>query len=128
MIKGMRKASITNALEWLDELQQPRWYITALSGKGKDLLIDVQVKTLENRTTFTTKALVDSSCTSSTINRSFVEEHNIPTHATATPIPIYNADGTKNLGGAITKYAEIHLMIRDHAERIDLAITELGDR
>ncbi len=48
MIKGMRKASRTNALEWLKELQQPRQYIAALSGRGKDLLIDVQVKTLEN--------------------------------------------------------------------------------
>ena len=48
MIKGMHKASRANALEWLKELQQPRQYIAALSGRGKDLLIDVQVKTLEN--------------------------------------------------------------------------------
>ncbi len=46
----------------------------------------------------------------------------------AAPIPIYNADGTKNSGGAITKYAEIRLMIGDHTEQIDLAIMELGDR
>ncbi len=44
------------------------------------------------------------------------------------PIPVYNANGTRNQGGAITKYTEIHLKIRDHAEQIDLAITELGDR
>ncbi len=42
-------------------------------------------------------------------------------------IPVYNADGTRNSGGAIMKYAEIRLIIRDHAEWIDLAITELGD-
>ncbi len=77
---------------------------------------------------FVTKALVDSGCTSSAINRSFIEEHNIPTHAMATPIPIYNADRTKNSGGAITKYAEIHLTIGDHAEQIDLAIMELSGR
>ncbi len=128
MIEGMHKASRTNALKWLKELQQPRWYIAALSRKGKDLLIDVQVETMENQTTFGTKALVDSGCTSSTINRSFVEKHNIPTHAMAAPITIYNANGTKNSGGAIMKYAEIHLTIDDHAERIDLAIMELGDR
>ncbi len=46
----------------------------------------------------------------------------------AAPIPIYNADGTKNSGGAITKYAEICLTIGDHAKRIDLAVMELGDR
>ncbi len=48
MIEGMGKASRTNALKWLEELQQPRQYIATLSGKGKDLLIDIQVKTLEN--------------------------------------------------------------------------------
>ncbi len=72
--------------------------------------------------------LVDSGCTSSAINRVFIEQHNIPTHATAAPIPVYNADRTKNLGGSITKYAEICLMIGDHSERIDLAITELSDK
>ncbi len=77
---------------------------------------------------FATKALVDSGCTSSAINRSFVEQHNIPTHVTATPIPIYNANGTKNSGGAIMKYAEIRLTIGDHAEWIDLAVMELGDK
>ncbi len=128
MIKGMQKADRINALWWLEELQQPRQYIAALSRKGKDLLIDVQVETLKNQTTFTTKALVDSSCTSSAINQSFVEKHNIPTHVMATPIPIYNADRTKNSGGAITKYAKICLTIRDHAEWIDLAIMELGNR
>ncbi len=68
MIKGMHRASKTNALEWLEELQQPRQYIAVLSRKGKDLVINVQIETLENRTTLTTKALVDSGCTSSTIN------------------------------------------------------------
>ncbi len=58
----------------------------------------------------------------------FVEQHNIPTHATAAPIPVYNADGTRNQGGAITKYAEIHLMIRDYVEWLDLAITKLGNQ
>ncbi len=46
----------------------------------------------------------------------------------AAPIPVYNTNGTKNSGGAITKYAEICLMIGDHAEWIDLAVMELGDR
>ncbi len=128
MIEGMQKADRINALWWLEELQQPKQYIAALSGKGKDLVINVQIKTLENRTTIATKVLVDSGCTSSAINRTFVEKHNIPTHATAAPIPVYNADGTKNQGGSMTKYAEICLTVRDHSEQVDLAITELRDR
>ncbi len=58
----------------------------------------------------------------------FVKKHNIPTHTTATPIPVYNANGTRNQGGAITKYAEIRLKFGNHVEQIDLAVTELGDR
>ncbi len=73
-------------------------------------------------------ALVDSGCTSSAINWAFVKKHNIPTHATAAPIPVYNADGTRNQGRIITQYAEIRLVIGNHEERIDLAVTELGDR
>ncbi len=128
MIEGMHKVAQINVLEWLEELQQPKRYISALSGKGKDLDIDVQIKTLETQTQFSAKVLVDSGCTSSAINRAFVEQHNIPTHAMATPIPIYNADRTENSGGSITKYAEICPTIRDHSEQIDLAIMELSDR
>ncbi len=128
MIEGMRKAIRVDTLWWLEELRQPRRYISALSGKGKDLTINVQIETLENITKIATTALVDSGCTSSAINRAFVKKHNILTHATTAPIPVYNADGTRNQGGSITQYAEIRLIVGDHAERIDLAITELGDR
>ncbi len=128
MIKGMWKAERINALWWLEELRQPRQYISMLSRKGKDLVIPVQVETLENITKILTTTLVDSRCTSSAINQKFVEQHNIPTHVTAAHIPVYNADGTKNQGGSITKYAEILLKIGDHSERIDLAVTDLGDK
>ncbi len=128
MIEEMRKAMRVDALWWLEELRQPRQYISALSGKGKDLTIDVQIKIQGNSTKIATAALVDSGCTSSAINRAFVKKHDIPTHATAAPIPVYNADGTRNQGGSITRYAEICLTVGDHTERIDLAVTELGDR
>ncbi len=122
MIEGMQKAMRVDTLWWLEELRQPKRYVSALSRKGKDLTIDIQIETLENITKIATTALVDSGCTSSAINRAFVKKHNIPTHATAAPIPVYNADGTRNQGGSITQYAEIQLIIGDHAERIDLAV------
>ncbi len=128
MIEGMRKATRLDALWWLEELRQPKRYISALSGKGKDLTIDVQIETPKNIANIATTALVDSGCTSSAIDRAFVKKHDIPTYATAAPIPVYNADGTRNQGGSITQYAEILLVIGDHVERIDLAVTELGDR
>ncbi len=71
--------------------------------------------------------LVDSGCTSSTINQEFVKKHNILTHATAAPITVYNADRTKNSSGQITAFAELCITIGDHAKQIDLAITDLKD-
>ncbi len=109
MIEGMRKAMRVDALWWLEKLRQPKRYVSALSGKGKDLTINIQIETLENITKIVTTVLVDSGCTSSAINRAFVKKHNIPTHATAAPIPVYNADGTCNQGGSITQYAESDL-------------------
>ncbi len=115
MIEGMRKAMCVDALWWLEELRQPKRYVSALSGKGKDLTINVQIEVTRGVKIVTT-ALVDSGCTSSAINRAFVKKHNIPTHATAAPIQVYNADGTCNQGGSITHYAEIQLIVGDHAE------------
>ncbi len=60
MIEGMQKAMRVDMLWWLKELRQPRRYISMLSGKGKDLTIDVQIETLENITKIVTTALVDS--------------------------------------------------------------------
>ncbi|SJL07034.1 uncharacterized protein ARMOST_10377 [Armillaria ostoyae] len=43
-------------------------------------------------------------------------------------IPIYNANGSCNKAGEITVYAELHLKIGDHSERIDLAVTDLSSK
>ena len=42
-------------------------------------------------------------------------------------IPAYNTDGTLNKNRSIKEFAILQLAINDHYERIDLAITELGD-
>ncbi len=55
-------------LWWLEELRQPKRYISTLRGKGKDLTIDIQIETLENVIKVSTSTLVDSGCTSSAIN------------------------------------------------------------
>ncbi|SJL00107.1 uncharacterized protein ARMOST_03419 [Armillaria ostoyae] len=47
---------------------------------------------------------------------------------TASPIPVYNADGSRNKAGEITTYAELRLKIGGHSERIDLAVTDLGSK
>ncbi len=128
MIKGFQCSEWINALEWLEELCQPKRYICQLSGSGRDLVTNVQIETLETQTQISTTALVDSRCTSSTISREFVKKHNIPTHATTAPITVYNVDRTKNQAGQITAFAELCIKIGDHTEWIDLAVTDLKDQ
>ncbi len=44
------------------------------------------------------------------------------------PIPVYNANRTRNQGGDITEFVELSLMIGEHREQIDLAVTNLGKK
>lgn len=71
-------------------------------------------------------ALLDSGCSASAIDETFVQEKRIPTYNLPIPIPVYNADGTKNTNGLITKFAMVELHIDDHSESLPLAITRLS--
>ncbi len=93
-----------------------------------NFLVEVILNPVTGTQTLTMKGLLDSGCTSSTINRSFVEKHQLETRKTTIPIPIYNADGTHNTGRDITEFVELRMTIGGHAERIDLAITNLGKK
>ncbi|SJL16404.1 uncharacterized protein ARMOST_19928 [Armillaria ostoyae] len=75
-----------------------------------------------------TQGLLDSGCTSSTVNRAFVQKHGLDTKKTAVPITVYNADGTRNKAGDITEFVEFQMTIGNHSERINLAVTDLGSR
>ncbi|SJL08909.1 uncharacterized protein ARMOST_12283 [Armillaria ostoyae] len=114
------------ARERLYELHEPPRYLRRRQSSSRDFMLNVQLATLTNRQVFATKGLVDSGCTSSAINRAFVQEHRLDTVKTAIPIIVYNADGSRNKGGDITEYVEVRLTIGNHEERIDLAVTDLG--
>ncbi|SJL17084.1 uncharacterized protein ARMOST_20626 [Armillaria ostoyae] len=114
------------ARERLYELHEPPRYLRRRASSGRDFMLDVQLTTLTNRQVFATRGLVDSGCTSSAINRAFVQKHHLDTVKTAIPIIVYNADGSRNKGGDITEYVEVRLTIGNHEERIDLAVTDLG--
>ena len=69
--------------------------------------VPVQLQMVDDGRFFVTNALLDSGCTGSVINKKFVEKHSISTKKVARPIPIYNADGTRNEAGSIKEYVEI---------------------
>ncbi|SJL13289.1 uncharacterized protein ARMOST_16729 [Armillaria ostoyae] len=116
------------ARERLYELRKPPRYLRRRQSDSRDFMLNVQLTTLTNQQTLATRGLVDSGCTSSAINRAFVQKHRLDTVKTTIPIIIYNADGSRNKGGDITEYVEMHLAIGNHEERIDLVVTDLGTK
>ncbi|SJL11766.1 uncharacterized protein ARMOST_15175 [Armillaria ostoyae] len=116
------------ARERLYELHQPPRYLRRRASSSRDFSLDVRLTSVTRQKVFFTKALVDSGCTSSAINRAFVRTHQLDTVKTAVPIIVYNADGTRNQAGDITEYVEMHMAIGDHVKRIDLAVTDLGPK
>ncbi|SJL08497.1 uncharacterized protein ARMOST_11861 [Armillaria ostoyae] len=116
------------ARERLYELHEPPRYLRRRASNSRDFSLSVQLTTVTGQKNFATKALVDSGCTSSAINRAFVRKHQLDTVKTAVPIVVYNADGTRNQAGDITEYVEMRMTIGNHVERIDFAVTDLGPK
>ncbi len=113
------------AVKRLYELRKPIQYI---HGASRDFSIPVTLEPVSSQLKLTTKALIDSGCTGSAINQAYVEKHNLDTKKALIPIPVYNADGTRNQGGDITEFVELSMTIGEHRERIDLTVTNLGKK
>ena len=58
----------------------------------------------------------------------FVNKNSLPTRKLQRPIPVFNVDGSPNEAGAITEILDTILRFRDHSERIQLAVTQLGSQ
>jgi hypothetical protein len=68
-------------------------------------------------------ALVDSGATSSSIDQTFVTQHNIPVVKKFTPVPVEVIDGRTIASGAIThKTTPLEFRIGKHTEKIVLNI------
>ncbi|SJL13532.1 uncharacterized protein ARMOST_16976 [Armillaria ostoyae] len=91
-------------------------------------MLDIQLTPCTGRQVLQTQGLLDSGCTSSTINRAFVQKHGLDTKKTTIPIAVYNADGTHNKVGDITEFVEFRMTIGNHSKQIDFAVTDLGAR
>ena len=90
--------------------------------------IPIRLQVLEDGQFLSVKALLDSGCTRLCMGRKYVQRNNIQTQKLARPIPVYNADGTLNQSGAITEFTELHMILNDHVERIQFAVTDLGEQ
>ena len=69
------------------------------------------------------KALVDSGCTHTGIDKQLVKEKKIQMKAIDFSFEVFNADGTKN--GEVTKVAPLEIEINGHKEKLEATVTDL---
>ena len=93
------------------------------NNNGKwQLNVQANIKT-KNRKKLEVKALVDSGCTHTGINKQLVKNKKIPTKPINFSFEVFNADGTKN--GEVTKVASLEIEIDRHTEQLEAAVTDL---
>ena len=109
---------------YLNYLQKPR--IICTIGK-RQMDLPVTIHTLDTLESFSIKALVDSGCTGSCINSESIKRNNLNTKTLPRVIPVYNADGTLNIGGLLTEMIQIKIQVEDHFEIMDLGVSKLGN-
>lgn len=92
-----------------------------------DTAFDVDIKiSMGDGKSYEAIALLDSGCTSSSIDKRFVKLHQLYTRKLPRPIPVYNVDGTHNSTGAIQEFILAKMKVTDHEEMMALAVTNLG--
>ena len=89
--------------------------------------LPVVIHTMDTLESFNIKALVDSGCMGSCINSEFVKRNNLNTKTLLRVIPVYNADGTLNIGGSLTEMIQVKIQVEDHFEIMDLGVSKLGN-
>jgi hypothetical protein len=103
------------------------YVIPAKRGKGyhAQLSIKIGLEASDQRK-FTATALIDSGCTQSAINQSYIKEHNIPTTLLPFPLRVYNADGTQNKNGTIKRSVSMTVDLDGHRSVQEFFVTDLS--
>ena len=125
-VERIRSLLDKEAVAAISEMSEPKKYIRGRHD-GKQLDLDLIIGTLDDRQNFRVKALLDSGCTGSCVDTKWVKRNNINTRKLPLPIPVYNADGSENAAGAITDVVELFVRHKGHTERLEFAVTDLGN-
>jgi len=84
--------------------------------------VQAEVKT-KNGKNLKVKALVDSGCTHTGIDKQLVKDKRIQTKSIDFSFEVFNADGTKN--GEVTKVVPLEIEINGHKETLEVVVTDL---
>ena len=90
--------------------------------------LDVEVRTTDTGENFALKALLDCGATGLFIDQAYVQRNHLRMHELRCSIPVYNVDGTLNEAGSIRHIVELVLSYKDHTERAQFAVTNLGNQ
>ena len=134
--KDREEEIMEETIKELNELEenQTLWYIQNLRTKPRQVRatgknqMDVSsiAKTVDTLESFQMKALIDSGCTGSCINKEFAKKHQINLTPLLRPILVFNADGSQNIGGKLTHVVQLKVNIGGHEEIMDLGVSNLG--
>jgi len=86
--------------------------------------VQAEVKT-KNGKKLKVKALVDSGCTHTGIDKQLVKDKKIQMKSIDLSFEVFNADGTKN--GEVTKVVPLEIEINGHKETLEAAVTSLDE-
>ena len=90
--------------------------------------LDVELRTMDTGENFTLKALLDCGATGLFIDQAYVQRNHLRMRKLCRSIPVYNVDGTLNEAGSICHIVELVLSYKDHTERAQFAVTNLGNQ
>ncbi|PFH44645.1 hypothetical protein AMATHDRAFT_129532, partial [Amanita thiersii Skay4041] len=113
-----------DALWSVYQLKNKPTIIRTINGTNQ-IDIPCVISTTDTFETFSVKALLDSGCTRSCVNSEFIEKHQIDTRPLPQPIPVYNTDGTQNIGGSLTHIVKLRMKIGAHEEVMDFGVSNL---
>ena len=84
--------------------------------------MQANIKT-ENRKKLKVKALVNSGCTHTEIDKQLVKDKKVKTKPINFAFKVFNTDRTKN--GEVTKVTPLEIEINGHKEQLNAAVTDL---
>src|SRR5258708_30920810 len=90
------------------------------------LNLQVELTSLTSLASITTSAILDSGATGMFINRDFMWRHWLETTPLPQPVLLHNIDGSTNEHGSIMEEVHALLCFRQHSERAQFAVTNLG--
>jgi hypothetical protein len=106
-IAEINALSEETAIKAVEELKTPRAYVRGT--KGTKLSLPATVVSLETRAEYKASTLLDSGCEGSCIDANYIQERGLRTTPLPRPIPVFNADGSRNAAGSITKFITLEL-------------------